>query len=412
MKLVNRLVLFIAFTLFCGIGIQKSWATVEGKNGPSPEVAAEQNSYKIEIARLRIQNSKGGVIQGSFDKGVTWMDLGHVLIPTTKVNYKGYNASKYGPVGTVEASAVNDLHFKAQHNSADDRGVIWTIAPLKNETAGEFSLQSAVSPDSAVYTDIPGGTGIFGGPFTPFVGNQILLSKDLDAAPQPLPPKYVPQIGDVWTIPIMRPLRYPRQITFENRFGGFIWLQFRGEDPKVIGQVLRPVEGIGRFVGGFFAGIGRIRANHNGVIDISTSPIDKIGGFQIVPANHAMSPETHYIREQTQWMVVGPVSVLDPSWEGVPPLFGDYIRPRYEADGFWKYDAMEGLLGRFRVEVQTQTNKDWQPMPEFGLDPGGPLPQWANNCLSNITAIRIVFPFSWMVSEDDVKKAQAEAAAK
>src|SRR5690606_29025231 len=101
----------------------------------------------------------------------------------------------------------------------------------------------------------------------------ILLSQSLEETPQPLPAHYVPQIGDVWTIPIMRPLRYPRQITFENRFGGFIWLQFRGEEPRVIGQVLRPVEGVGRFVGSYFAGVGRIRANHNGVIDISTSPL-------------------------------------------------------------------------------------------------------------------------------------------
>src|SRR5690606_34195331 len=141
------------------------------------------------------------------------------------------------------------------------RGVIWSIAPKANSTAGEFSLQSEVSPNSAVYTDIPGGTGIFGGPFTPFVGNKILLSKSLEETPQSLPSKYVPQVGDVWTIPIMRPLRYPRQITFENRFGGFIWMQFRGEEPKVIGQVLRPVQGIGRFVGSYFADVGRIRAN-------------------------------------------------------------------------------------------------------------------------------------------------------
>lgn len=409
MKSMYRLPLFIIFTLL-NVAISQSHATEWGKNGPSPEIAQEQDSYKIEIARLRIQNSKDGVIQGSFDKGKTWLDLGHVEKPTIHVNRKGYNASKYGPVGTVEASAVNALHFKADQNEKDNRGVIWSIAPKANTTAGEFSLQSEVSPDSAVYTDIPGGTGIFGGPFTPFVGNQILLSQSLDETPQPLPTDYVPKVGDVWTIPIMRPLRYPRQITFENRFGGFIWLQFRGEEPKVIGQVLRPVEGIGRFVGSYFADVGRIRANHNGVIDISTSPLNQIGGFQIVPANHAMSPETHYIREMTQWMVVGPVSVLEPSWEGVPPLFSSYIRPRFDMDDFWKYDAMEGLLGRFRVEVQTKEKADWQPMPQFGMEAGADLPQWANTCLSNVTEIRIVFPFSWIVSEDDAKKAEADAA--
>lgn len=325
--------------------------------------------------------------------------IGHVLVPTTKTNPKGYNASKYGPPGTVVATAVNAIHLKAGQNTSipsekEGRGIIWTLSPAAEDKAGEISLQSEVSPGSAVYTDIPGGTGIFGGVFTPFVGNPIALDNDENNQLAPLPENYTPAIGDVWTITIMRPLRYPREIVFQNRFGGLITIQYRGEKPRVIGQVLRPVLGVGRSVGSYFAGVGRLRANHNGVIDISTSPRGKIGSFQIVPADHAMSTETHYIRELTQWMVIGPVNALDPSWEGVAPLYSDFLRPRYDEND-WNYDVMDGLLGRFRFEVLKRGKTDWEPMPEFYMEPGAALPKWAGTALEDVTAIRIVFPFTF-----------------
>jgi hypothetical protein len=257
------------------------------------------------------------------------------------------------------------------------------------------SLQTEVSPQSAAFTDMPGGTGIFGGVFTPFVGNPIFLDNKRDNDLVPLPANYVPSVGDSWSIEILRPARYPENIIFENRFGGLITIQFRGEAPRVIGQVLRPVEGIGRFVGSYFSDVGRLRANHNGVIDISTSPRGVVGSFQIVPANHAMSPETHYIRELTQWMVVGPVSALDNSWEGVAPLFSDYLRPRYDVDDINDPNAIEGMAGRFRFDVMKKGSTTWEPMPTFWLIANQPLPQWCATCLSDIAKIRVNFPFSW-----------------
>jgi hypothetical protein len=373
-------------------------ATTEA-HGPSPEIALENKTEKIEIARLRIENKKNGEISGSLDGGKTWQVVGHVLVPTTKTNPKGYNASKYGPPGTVVATAVNAIHLKAGQNTSiptekEGRGIIWTLSPAAEDDAGKASLQSEVSPGSAVYTDIPGGTGIFGGVFTPFVGNPITLDNNEDNQLSPLPKNYTPAIGDVWTITILRPLRYPRQIVFENRFGGLITIEYRDEKPRVIGQVLRPVLGVGRFVGSYFADVGRLRANHNGVIDISTSPREKIGSFQIVPADHAMSAETHYIRELTQWMVIGPVNALDPSWEGVAPLYSDFLRPRYDEDD-WNYNVMDGLLGRFRFEVKKRGKTEWEPMPKFEMEPGAPLPNWAGTALSDVAAIRIRFPFTF-----------------
>lgn len=370
-------------------------ATVPGEHGPSPEIAPEQSPPLIEIARLRIQNTAAGIIEGSRDGGATWQPVGHVLHPTQKVNRRGFNASKYAPIATIAATAVNAIHLKASQNVPENRGVIWSLAPAAEPGVASASIQSEVSPESSAYTDIPGGSGIFGGPFTPFVGNHIFLDNDRSNNLKPLPADYVPSVGDVWVIPIERPRRYPRQLVFENRFGGRIYLQYRDEEPRIIGEVLRPVLGVGRFTGSYFSEVGRIRANHCGVIDISVSPRGKVGSFQIVPANHAMSPETDYIRELTQWMVVGPPSVLDPSWEGVSPLYSAYLRPRYDRGDIADEDAIEGLAGRFVIQVKKKGSNEWQPMPSFSLDQDAPLPKWAGTALADVTHIGIMFPFAW-----------------
>lgn len=384
--------LIILFAIFA-IGA-KAQATTPG-HGPSPEIMPEASAPTIEIGRVRLQNIKNGVIEGSRDAGATWTPIGHILQPVIKVNRRGYNASKYGPIGTVVATAVNAIHLKAGENAAENRGVIWSLAPKAETEAGRNSLQSEVSPQSAAFTDIPGGSGLFGGPFTPFVGNPIFLDNDRNNQLQPLPTNYVPKLGDSWVIEVRRPRRYPREIVFENRFGGLITLQYRGEEPKVVGQVLRPVQGVGRFVGSYFSEVGRLRANHNGVIDISTSPRGAVGSFQIVPANHAMSNETHYIRELTQWMVIGPVSALDPSWEGTGPFFSGFLRPRYDANDINDPDPIEGLAGRFYFDVQKIGKTSFEPMPTFWMLPNKPLPSWAATALSDVAKVRIVFPFVW-----------------
>ena len=367
-------------------------ATVAG-NGPSPEVVAESETATIEIARLRLQNIKGGVIEGSRDGGATWETVGHIAVPVIKTNPKGYTAARYGPPGTVVATAVNAIHLKAGQNTKENRGIIWSLAPTSNTDAGKNSLQSEVSPQSAAYTDMPGGSGIFGGVYTPFVGNPIFLDNDRDNSLKPLPNNYVPKLGDSWVIQIRRPAKYPREIIFENRFGGLITIRYPNEEPRVIGTVLRPVLGIGRFVGSYFSGVGRLRANHNGVIDISTSPVGVVGSFQIVPANHAMSPETHYIRELTQWMVIGPVNATDRSWEGTAPLFSQFLRPRYDANDINEPVFTDSLISRFAFEVQKYGKKDWERMPTFWVLAGKPLPNWAGTALADVERIRIDFPY-------------------
>ncbi len=364
-----------------------------------PSTIYEMSMDKIEIARLRLHNISNGEIEGSRDGGKSWQLLGHILQPTKIVNKRGFTASKYAAPATVCATAVNAIHLKVGNSTTEKRGIIWSLAPQSDSAAGRVSLQSEVSPGSFAQTDILGGSGIFGGPFTPFVGNPILLDKQRDNVLTALPQNYVPKIGDSWTILIQRPRRYPREITFENRFGGLVKIQYRGEAARIIGQVSKPVGGVGRFIGSYFSEVGRLRANHNGVIDVSTSPRGYIGSFQIVPSQHANEPELSYIQISTQWMVVGPVSVLEPSQEGIAPLFSSYLRPRFDVDDLKNPDVVEGLAGRFLFEVKLRNAKnqisDWQPMPTFWLRQNEPLPNWAKTCLANMTELRIRFPFTF-----------------
>ena len=364
-------------------------AVIAGARGPSPEVLAENLAETAEIARIRVENSPGGVIAVS-DSGA-WRPVGTVLRPAEAVDRLGFRASVWAPDGAVAATAVNAIHIKVGVNKGDeDRGITISLVPREFAPGSPQPFEEASTPGATIFTDIPAGAVIFGGEYSPLIGNPVFVERGGELAP--LAPDYVPARGDVLVISVRRPKQYPSQLVFENRFGGFIYLEHPDGGRKLIGEVLRPVLGVGRFAGSLYAGIGRIRANHPGVIDISTSLVGEIGGFQIIPADHAMSPETKYVRRGTQWMVVGPLDARDPSWEGVAPLFLRYLRPKYDQADLYAQDWQERLLGRFLVEVRI--GGQWQAMPNLSLGAGvnAPLPDWANTALENVEAIRILFP--------------------
>jgi len=200
-------------------------------------------------------------------------------------------------------------------------------------------------------------------------------------------------VGDIYYIIVDRPADYPKEMVFENRFGGRISIKYFQGEERVIGEVLRPVVGIGRFEGSRLVDAGRIRANHAGVIDISVSPNRAYGGFQIVPALHG--DDLGYIKEKTQWMVIGPTDVNDLSLEGMAPFFKYFLQPRYVPSDlkgeFWQ----EELLDRFLVEVKYAGDLGWSPMPVMEIDKffkNRELPAEANYVLKAISHIRILFP--------------------
>jgi len=349
----------------------------------------ENNPKFEEIYRIKIWNLPGGTVEVSLDKGKTWKPLGKVVYPTQKLG-QGFAASRWAEEGKVAATSVNAIHIKTS-TEADGSGVIFSILP-KEFLKPPRVYKSYLSSDSSLYTDIPAGEGIFGGGYAPYVGDPAFVARGSYPL-YPLGKWFVPAVGDKLYIMVHRPVDYPKEIVFENRFGGAITIKYFGGKEEVIGEVLRPVSGVGRFEGTKFASVGRIRANHAGVIDISTSRLGKTGGFQIVPSVHGMGME--YVKIAPQWMVIGPSSPEGSSLEGKPPFFKYFIKPAYGTDDLESEQWDKKLLDRLLVEVKLKGSDQWQSMPVSEFDEyylTGDLPPWATTALSHITHLRILFP--------------------
>ncbi len=379
----------------------------EGPTGVSPEVAAENSGAQVEVFRLRVINAAGGAIEASRDAGESWVAVGRVVAPAAKVNPKGFTASKWAADSSVCATAVNAIHIKVADNPETGRGMIFSLVP-----AGVVTGAALGQASSSVVMDIPGGDGIFGGGLSPTVNSPVALERDGQCAP--MAADYAPADGDALVIIVRAPARPVAELIFENKFGGIITLRYADGEEKPIGTVLRPVVGIGRFPGTVDAAAGRVRANHAGVIDISTSPLGMVGGFQIIPRGHAGSPEMSYVVSTTQWMVVGPISALDPSWEGIAPLFASFLAPDFRADDISGRhdDWMTRLLSRCLVQARVKSGP-WQNMPRIVIDPDAPeepvagaslrriksslnpyvpLARKAYTALAGVTHLRIILP--------------------
>ncbi len=388
--------------------------------GPSEQMLFEHTQPRTETLRLRVANSAGGEISASADGGESWRVLGSVVQPAGAVNPRGYTASKWAAASAVAATAVNAIHIKVADHPETGRGIVFSITP-----GGEAVGASQQGAGASIVTDMAGGTLIFGG-YGPYVNSPVFVERD--GEPVQLPPDYVPAAGDVLQIIRLDPARMPLYCTFENRIGGAVEIEYVSEEPRQIGRVLRAISGVGRFDGTLFAASGRLRANHCGVIDISTSPLGEIGGFQMIPREHARSPELSFVATSTQWLIVGPLDDDDPSWEGVEPLFAGYLLPSYRTDDVVgdHEDWMPRTLSRLLVQVRYEGG-DWEPMPRICLDPaaeinnreqadGGrkrlwripaslnpsvPLPPDAYDALTGLSHIRIVFPQASYWPQDD-----------
>lgn len=353
------------------------------------EVISENEPQLVELYRIRIENKKDGKISVSEDQQ-TWKNLGRVIIPVEKTNPAGFTASKWANSRTVAASAVNAIHIKIGQNRELDKGVLLSILPSNSLNKDPAFYNSYLDQNSSIYTDIRAGTEIFGGAWPVFVGDLVYLEKNQETVP--LPYLYEPVSGDVIVIIVRRPDPYPKAVIFENKAGGLIHLEYPGGKDKVIGIVLKPVLGIGRFIGTVDSDVGRVRANHCGVIDISTSPLGKVGGFQIIPARHSESPEMSAARIKPQWMIVSAVYGLDKDVSGLSPLFSGYIIPRYHENDLYSQDWKTKVAKRTLITVKYKNKIGWEPMPIFYVDPHKPLPEKYDSVLENIEKIKISFP--------------------
>lgn len=257
---------------------------------------------------IKIQNSEKGKISVSKNEGDNWKTIGHVIVPIdnniTEPDKPGFTAADYGMDSSVVATAVNALHIRISKPGQFAR--IFSLLP---EECCNMSEDYKSYKGSAIITDINGEKGIFGKEYAPYIGNMVYLLKD--GSMDLLPPDYVPQIGDEVVIKVIppnidKPIKY---ITIENKINGYVMIVYEDLSVNFVARVLKPVAGIGGFTGTSLAGSNRIRANHPGVLCISTSkhfknlspdlnpPKGGQTGFQLIPYEHTLeyvSAESNY----------------------------------------------------------------------------------------------------------------------
>ncbi len=428
-----------------------------------------------EELRLEITNQVGARVRASRDHGHNWVEVATVVSSCQEVNPKGFRASSWVPRSSVAATAVNAIHLKIANNPQTGRAATFSLIP---RGGGEGD----VLPQAAIMLDTPPGLGVFGG-LGPTVGSPVYLlplgpaqgTKPAAAAEgesearspraewQPLPSDYVPARGDRLLILRMVPDRALRYLDFENVFGGRILATYSDGGQEVIGHVLAPVTGIGRFEGTRDADVGRVRANHAGVIDVSTSPYGMVGGFQIIPWDHANDSEMFYVRTNHQWLVVGPVDMKEGRSSAFAPLFFGALYPSWRPDDLDYEDACSRLLSRCMVMCQKapsgvgtfadagalvadgvsrtwpslRLSDRWELLPAIAFskevppdspppvrghlflihEPASayrPLPPVAQTCLAGIVAFRISLPqeLFWPGAERDAGQARAPGAGR
>lgn len=317
------------------------------------------DSVLAERFRLRIHNQVSGSVMVSLTEGATWFPIGQVLIPNSgalhTVKEGEFSAVKWAPTSSVAATAVNAIHLKLSHKGS--HGELISLLPKEVMAWREAGMSYAGEP-SSVYLDHAAGTGPFGLEWSVRVGDPLYL-KEGDRW-VPWPEGRVPQLNDEWMVIARESAIKGWSIEIENRADGRVVMHWPHHPSQVVARVIKPMSGSGRFPGTLYQSVGRIRANHPGVIDVSTSPFGQVGGFQIVPHQHGQSAQLRFTLTSPVYMVIQPLEG-EPPLEGQWPLFRGLIQPG---------DRVEAMV-----------NGVWQPMPEsIGKD---------TSRLSVVEAIRI-----------------------
>ncbi len=298
-------------------------------------------------------------------------------LPTT-TRWPGYTASAWGEPGCVCASAVNAVHMLVSLEKGHGR----TLSIIPQET-----IAPAAGAGSSIVLDAKAGESVFGA-WAPAVGSRVTV-RHSDGSSAPLGADNLPKEGDTLVIEVYEDPSLPYMVDIENRPGGRVTAWY-SNGYKILGRVLVPLGGTGRFEGTLFQRSGGIRANHSGVIDVSTTPHGVTGGFQIIPWDHALtSKEMQNVWKMTQWLVIGPAdgrSMLG----GTSPLFkhGLVSGP---ADGEKMWD-MWSSYGRKSLVLARYANGGWERLRESaGRN---------DDSLRSITELRIYYPFTSEIQSD------------
>jgi hypothetical protein len=331
-------------------------------------VRAEANQPLLFEIRIPM---KAGAFATVTDETGKISYVGQVKALPVKTRWPSYSASAWSTPGSVCASAVNAIHMLVSTEKGKGR----TLSIIPKDT-----IAPAAGPGAAVLLSTKPGGGIFGA-WAPTVGSKVFVRKP-DGKEALLAKGMIPASGDTLIIRVEKNL-LPYMVELENKPGGRV-VSWSGNGPSLIARVIKPVAGVGRFGGTLFQRVGALRANHSGVIDFSTSPEGKIGGFQIIPWDHALhSKEMQGAWDLTQWLIIGPVdgkSMMGGSF----PLFCGALAPGPgEGEQLWD---LWSTYGRKSLMLVRLNGGSWRKVPShIGKK---------NKALKNITHIRIYYPFT------------------
>jgi hypothetical protein len=420
-------------------------AGISNVKSPIPAHAQPENRPElIEQFHIEIENVEDGAIEHVALDGER-THLGNVQRPATATVHAsdGFWASKYsravdGTAGHLLATSVYVLRSKVwpeeQYDpryyedfdpAIDERD--WTTSLLNMRPDRYIGADHGNWLDDTIYTDIPGGSAIFGGDSALPTGSPLSyydedtgawrpIAEHFRADPGAAPPE---KLRFTAHRPAVRDGESPAYIEFENwaagdtvagrthRKNGRILVGYDNGAPRHVADVVQRVEGTGRFGGTEFAEIGQMDTNHPGALTFSTSPyvgfswdINVRGGFQIVPANHVKFLSNDLGQDsfigRPQWLIVGPVGsnpqvlyderyIIDgrpsfyPGWEAIAPVFGMYARTTFDADN---------LDQSTYFEVSYDYGQTWHPSPEF-VGVHDPSTCDDSTCAQNWTNIRV-----------------------
>ncbi|EFQ23703.1 conserved hypothetical protein [Aminomonas paucivorans DSM 12260] len=335
---------------------------------PLPAASWASGCTSQDLFALEIPLNLDGVVQVHLPDGST-RELGRVVALPEKTRWPSFTATRWGVPGSVAASAVNALHLLVDVEQGKGR----TLSLIPQKT-----VAPAAGPGASVVLDAEAGTGVFGA-WAPPVGNPVRVRR-ADGEEGPLSGSLIPRMGDTLWMHVRRE-EVPYLVDLENRPGGRVYAWSRSRGAKLIGRVLRPVRGVGRFEGTLFQDRGRLRANHPGVIDISTSPHGVVGGFQILPMDHGKSSEMQGAWTMTQWLVVAAPDGSSPL-VGTPPLFsGGLVPGPGEGEALWD---LWSTYGRRPLVLCRIDGGPWEKLPEVSGR--------QDQALAKLTHLRIYFP--------------------
>ena len=332
---------------------------------------AQASTAPFILYQISIPMEPGKDVTVSSIDGATAV-IGQVTALPQTTRWPSYSASAWGTPGEVCASAVNAVHMLVSVEKEKGR----TLSIIPRET-----IAPAAGPGASVVISSKAGTGIFGA-WAPPVGSKISVIKKGTDKPSQLSVDNLPKKGDTLIITVQT-TDHGYMAEIENRPGGRV-TEWSKDGYRIIGRVIRPLAGTGRFEGTLFQKTGSLRANHCGVIDFSSSQRGKIGGFQIIPWDHALlSKEMQGSWDMTQWMIIGPSDGRS-MMGGTSPLFkGVLVSGPSEGELLWD---IWSTYGRRSLILARKNGGPWGKLPEVtGRN---------DYALKDVTHLRIYFPFT------------------